>query len=174
MRKKKRTHVSHQSDKQSQKGFISNTDKKSMNKNEKIIMGVLVGGIVILIVFIFIFFLKGGGTGGKNVFNLPTFTPTPTTQPPYPTIPPVINITVLVHTRLFNPDNDQIPRGGYVDFLNIDSEPITIEAIDKQSEILNIGTIEPGETKQVTFNTPGTYMYRNKDKPTVTGKIVIK
>ena len=146
-----------------------------MKGNEKLPAILLVGGIIILVVFSVIFFLRSGGNmGNKNVTDLIPSAPIPTEQPPYPTIPPIQNLTVQLHPRLFSPDNAQIPVGGYVVFLNTDSEPITIEAADQESQILNIGTVEAGDSKQVLFNKPGIYKYRNKENQKETGIIVIK
>lgn len=145
-----------------------------MNKNEKIIMAVLVAGIIaFLALSIFVLFRKqsdnamhnnttpGGGTTNVNLT-------------PYPTIPPIQNMTVMVNSRRFNPASTSIPRGGFVDFLNVGSESIVIEANDSNSSILNLGTIEASNDKQVTFNDPGTYTYRSKARPTMTGIITVK
>jgi plastocyanin len=148
-----------------------------MNKNEKIIMGILVGGIVIFLALSIILFL---GKGKENVVeNIPTSTTTEESSKkanisPYPTVPPIQNSTVMMNSRRFNPASVTIPRGGYIQFINIDSDPMTIESNDSNSSVLNLGAIAPGEYKQVTFNTPGTFTYKNKEKPGMTGIVIIQ
>jgi plastocyanin len=80
----------------------------------------------------------------------------------------------MVNSRRFNPSVATIPKEGFIEFLNIDADAITIEANDENSKILNIGTLEPSDIKEVRFNAPGTYTYRNKEKPQMTGIIIIK
>lgn len=176
LRKKIHAHLSHHKKTSSnEEGFIASDFRNIMNKNEKLIMGILISGIIVfLAISIMLLFSKG-----KNDISslLPTSTLGPTKKvnlTPYPTIPPVKNMTVMVNERMFNPPKTSIPRGGFIDFLNIDQTAITIEANDTNSPMLNIGTIEPGDDKQVTFTTPGTYTYRNKAKPTETGIIIIE
>ncbi len=157
-------------------GYISNELTRAMNKNEKIIMGILVGGIVIFLVLSIILLF---GKGKENVVdnNIPSTSNEPTKKvnlTPYPTIPPIENSTVMLNSRRFNPSPVTIPKGGYIQFLNIDADPITIEANDANSAVLNLGAIAPGEYKQVTFNTSGTFTYKSKEKPSMTGIVVIK
>ena len=174
MIKKRHEHNTHPHSGNSQEGFISNELKKTMNKNEKVIMGILVAGIVVFLVLsIIVLFGKGkqnNGTGG----TIPTVPTNMATHTPYPTIPPVINTTIMINARRFNPSVATIPKEGFIQFLNIDGQPITIEANDANSTVLNIGTIDPSGLKEVRFNASGTYTYRNKSKPEMTGIIIIK
>lgn len=139
-------------------------------------MGILVGGIVIFLALSIILLF---GKGKENVVenNVPTSKNEPFKKvnlTPYPTIPPIENSTVMLNSRRFNPSSVTIPKGGYIQFINIDPEPMTIEANDANSTVLNLGAIAPGEYKQVTFNTSGTFTYRNKEKPSMTGIVIIK
>lgn len=175
----RKTRVHHRQHKPigSEEGFISNDIKRTMTKNEKIIMGVLVGGIIIFLALsILVLFTKS---------KLNTTTTTTPVVPvnsrgeevvisPYPTVMPIENMTVMVNERRFNPKNASIPKGGYVIFLNLGAKPITIEGNDQNSTMLNIGEIEPSGDKQVTFNESGTYTYRNKANPTQVGIIIVK
>ncbi len=170
----KRKHESHTHTNRKESGFIANDLTRTMNKNEKIIMGILVGGIVIFLALSIIILF--GKSKEITTENLPTTTLSPSKKvnlTPYPTIPPVHDTTVMVNTRRFNPSSTSIPKGGVIQFINIDQEPLTIEANDTNSTVLNIGTIQPGELKQVTFNTSGTYTYKLKEKPAMTGIIII-
>lgn len=155
-------------------GFLSNEIKKSMNKNEKIIMGILVAGIIVFLILSIIVLFGKGKQNNVSVENSPSVPMNTATNTPYPTIPPIVNTTVMVSSRRFNPSVATIPKEGFIEFLNIDGESITIEANDAGSSILNIGTIEPSDMKEVRFNAPGTYTYRNKNKPEMTGIIIIK
>ena len=80
----------------------------------------------------------------------------------------------MMNSRRFNPSTVTIPRGGYIQFINIDQDPITIEANDANSSVLNLGAIAPGEYKQVTFNNSGTFTYRSKEKSGLTGIVIIQ
>lgn len=160
----------------SKKDFISNELTRTMNKNEKIIMGILVGGIVVFLALsIILLFSKSK----ENVVgNVPTVTTDESEKKvnltPYPTIPPIENTVIMMNTRRFNPADASIPKGGYIQFMNIDADPMTIEAGDDNSSVLNLGTIQPGEYKQVTFNSQGTFTFRNKNKTSEIGTVVIK
>ncbi len=170
----------------SQQGFIAESSRKRelisgdlkniMNKQEKIIMGALIGGILIfLIISIVLLFTNRGQndevelppaiSGGSKEKVVLT---------PYPTLPPIENMTVVMNSRRFVPDVFNIKPGGFVDFLNLGSEPITIEANDAKSEKLNIGSIRAGQTERVTFESEGVYTFRNKDNPAMIGIITVK
>lgn len=164
----------HHKEESSQAGFVASELRKTMNKNEKIIMAVLIIGIIaFLALSIFVLFTKQTRNTLNNGTN-PAGGTTNVNLTPYPTIPPIENMTVMVNSRRFNPASASIPRGGFVDFLNVGSESIVIEANDSNSSILNLGTIEASNDKQVTFNDPGTYTYRSKARPTMTGIITVK
>lgn len=175
MIRRRHEHKIHPHTDNSQGGFISNELKKTMNKNEKVIMGVLVSGIIIFLVLsIVVLFGKGNKNNNNTLNSTPTVPTNVATHTPYPTIPPIVNTTVMVSSRRFNPSVATIPKEGFIQFLNIDAEAITIEANDANSQILNIGTLEPTDMKEVRFNATGTYTYRNKNKPEMTGIIIIK
>ena len=174
MLKRRHEHKSHIQSDQSQSGFISNDTKKTMNKNEKVIMGVLVAGIIVFLILSIIVLFGKGNSGKTGTNDIPTVPTNMATHTPYPTIPPIVNTTVMVSSRRFNPNVATIPKEGFIEFLNIDADVITIEANDDNSKILNIGALEPSDMKEVRFNTPGTYTYRNKNKPEMTGIIIIK
>jgi plastocyanin len=187
LRKKIHAHLSHHKKTSShEEGFIANDfrnimNKRSlftnsfMNKNEKLIMGILVSGII---VFLAISIILLFGNANNNVSSLlPTSTLGPTKKvnlTPYPTIPPVKDTTVMVNERMFNPPKTSINRGNSIDFLNISDKPMTIEANDSNSSLLNIGTIASGDDKFIQFTVAGTYTYRNKDNPKETGIIIIE
>ncbi len=174
MLRRRHEHKAHPQSNHSQEGFIGSEVKKSMNKNEKIIMGILVAGIIVFLLLSIIVLFGKGKQNNVSVENTPSVPMNTTTNTPYPTIPPIVNTTVMVSSRRFNPNVATIPKEGFISFLNIDADAITIEANDENSKILNIGTLEPSDLKEVRFNTPGTYTYRNKANPEMTGIIIIK
>ena len=175
MLKRRHEHKSHTKSDQSQSGFIASDLKKTMNKNEKVIMGVLVAGIIVFLVLsIVVLFGKGKQNDKSTTEATPTVPLNKTTNKPYPTIPPIVNSTIMVNSRRFAPNVATIPKEGFVQFINIDTEAITIEANDANSSMLNIGTLETSDMKEVRFTASGTYTYRNKAKPEMTGIIIIK
>ena len=174
MLKRRHEHKAHPQSNHSQEGFLSDEIKRTMNKNEKVIMGILVAGIIVFLILSVIVLFGKGNSGKTGTNELPTIPTNMTTHTPYPTIPPIVNTTIMISSRRFNPSVATIPKEGFIEFLNIDGEAITIEGNDENSKILNIGTIEPSDMKEVRFNAPGTYIYRNKAKPEMTGIIIIK
>ena len=147
-----------------------------MNKNEKIIMGILVGGIVIFLALsIIVLFGKGNKEDKSDTTPVVTSATTKDGRViTYPTLPPIVNMTIMINERRFNPDVATIKKGGFVDFFNVGDEDITIEANDQNSSFLNIGVLEATEDKQVTINTVGTYTFRNKANPKMVGTIIVK
>lgn len=166
MPKKAHENKAHHKGNAEQKGFISNTFQRTMNKNEKIIMGLLVGGIVtFLILSIIVLF----GRGGKEVeeTTTPANSSTPTVKiltTPYPTIPPVTDFYMQVNEKRFYPDAVSIKKGHTVTILNIGSKATKITPTT-QGNTKDFGTIEPSEEKVVTFDQPGVYRYTRTGQP---------
>jgi hypothetical protein len=160
----KRTHRRRHSN-TSQEGFVSNELKHTMNKNEKIIMGILLGGIIILLVLsIFVLFKKDT----RIVPVTPTAVVTPTVAvaiTPYPTIPPIADYTMQVNERRFYPDTVNIKAGHSVIIINIGQTDTDIEPTDKKNVSLAFGLIKPGEQKSIKFNRAGVYIYTRSEKP---------
>jgi len=174
MIRRKNEHKLHPQSNNFQEGFLSDEIKRTMNKNEKVIMGILVAGIIVFLILSIIVLFGKGNSSKTGTSDLPSIPTNMATHTPYPTIPPIVNTTVMVTSRRFNPNVATIPKEGFIEFLNIDAEAITIEANDENSKILNIGVLEPSDMKEVRFNAPGTYTYRNKEKPEMSGIIIIK
>lgn len=170
----KKTHgrSKHHKSHSSEEGFISSEIQKNMSRNEKLVMGLLVGGILVfLVISIVVLYSRS-----RQVDQPPTATDQERkiAITPYPTIPPIENMMVMINPRRFNPDTATIPRGGYVQFLNVGTTTITIEGANAASSILNIGSIAPSEDSVITFTQPGTYIYRNKDNPQQVGRVVVE
>lgn len=175
MPRKKHVHLKVSESVGSEEGFISNDIKKTMTKNEKIIMGALVGGIIIFLALsILVLFSNSRKDDDSGVPTSTTGKSTKAFLTPYPTLAPVQNMTVMMNSRRFSPQSFTIPKGGLVSFFNISPDPITVESNDANSKILDLGTIESATNAEVIFDTPGTYTYRNKANPIQVGIITIK
>lgn len=151
---------------ESQEGFVAEIPVKTMNKNEKIIMGILVGGIIVFLV-LSIIILFGKGRKSIDEANLPKSTPTPAVKvltTPYPTIPPITDYFMQVNEKRFYPDVVDITKGHKVTILNIGKAAITITPTTK-GNTFDFGTIEQGKEKSINFDTPGVYRYTRTGKP---------
>jgi plastocyanin len=149
-----------------QKGFISDAFKRTMNKNEKIIMGLLVGGIVTFLILSIIVLFGRGGQSLEEITGTPAVT-TPTVKvltTPYPTVPPVTDFLMQVNEKRFYPDAVSIAAGHNVTILNIGSSPTTITPTT-QGNTQDFGTIAPGEEKVVMFDKAGVYRYTRTGVP---------
>lgn len=149
---------------ESQKGFIADTIKRSMNKNEKIIMGLLVGGIVTFLVLSIILLFGRGGKSLEEITNNNNTSLTPTVKvlkTPYPTNPPIDNFLMQVKEDGFYPDDVRIKVGASVTIINIGRGAITL-APTTRDNTFEFGTINKGEEKTVTFNKAGIYRYTSE------------
>lgn len=137
-----------------------------MNKNEKIIMGVLVGGIVMfLILSIIVLFGKGGKLTTQNTEKeIPENEKVKVLTTPYPTIPPITDFFMQVNEKRFYPDTVMIKKGHNVTILNIGKEPMVVSSTTKDSSH-EFGTIDSSEEKVVQFDRPGIYRYTRNVKP---------
>ena len=166
MPKKAHAHNSHHSNHEDEKGFISGAIKRTMNKNEKIIMGVLVGGIVVfLILSIVILFGRGGKSA--DISSTPDASTTPTVKvltTPYPTVPPIEDYYMQVNETRFYPDSVVIQKGHSVTILNIGKASTTLTPTT-QGNSKDFGTIDVSEEKVVVFDETGVYRYTRTGKP---------
>lgn len=137
-----------------------------MNRNEKIIMGLLVGGIVTFLILSIILLFGRGGKSLEDV-SQPDATTTPTVKvltTPYPTIAPVTDFYMQVNEDRFYPDAVGITKGHAVTILNIGKGSTTITPTT-QGNTKDFGVIEQGEEKTVKFDEPGVYRYTRTGKP---------
>lgn len=158
-----------------QEGFISNSIQKSMNKNEKIIMGIFVGGIVTFII-LSIIVLFGKGKNDVGTKNPSGFAPTPTIKiltTPYPTMPPVTDFYMQVNETMFYPQEVAITKGHTVTILNIGKASTTITPTTKINGY-DFGAIANSEEKVVMFDKPGVYRYTRTGKPDQILTITVK
>lgn len=80
--------------------------------------------------------------------------------------------TVGIAELNYTPQTVTIPAGGSVTWVNNDAVPHT--ATGQDAEVLQSGTIEPGDDFTQTFDTPGTYEYHCEFHPDMTGTIIVQ
>lgn len=146
-----------------------------MNKNEKIIMGLLIGGIVTFLVLSIILLFGKGANQITNQTNKTGVSTTPTVKvltTPYPTIPPITDFLMQVNEKHFYPETVNISKGHKVTILNIGKAATTLTPTTKGND-KNFGTIEQGDQKEVVFDKEGVYRYTRTGKPDETLTIVV-
>lgn len=157
-------HRRHKNEDSGQKGFIADTIRRSMNKNEKIIMGLLVGGIVTFLVLSIVILFGRGGQSLEEITTNETTSVAPTIKvlkTPYPTNPPVDNFLMQVKEDGFYPDDVRVSVGASVTIINIGSGSITLTPTTRDNAY-EFGTIGQSEEKTVTFDKAGTYRYTSE------------
>lgn len=157
----------HHAKEKTQGGFISNNFRNTMNKNEKIIMGVLVGGIVMfLILSIVVLFGKGGKLTTQNSTEqeVPASEKVKVLTTPYPTTPPITDFFMQVNEKRFYPDTVMIKKGHSVTIMNIGKSVTTVTPSVADSDH-DFGEIKESEEKVIQFNKAGVYRYTRSTKP---------
>lgn len=79
------------------------------------------------------------------------------------------NFNIVISNFSFNPGTITAKVGETITWINQDSVPHKIKSDTFNSEILN-----PGDSFQNTFNTPGTYDYICSIHPSMKGKIIVQ
>ena len=79
---------------------------------------------------------------------------------------------VSIEDFAYSPADLTVAKGAAVKFSNGDSTNHTATATDASA--LDTGTIAPGKSKTVTFETPGTFQYFCAFHPFMKGTIVVK
>lgn len=143
--------------------------------------GTLMTAIVILVLI-----LAGGFFYYQNQKSNPQ-TPATTveTTPPTLTQPPpassaaqnIETVTVVLNKTGFDPASITITPGSKVIFVNNSGENATVNSDPHPTHTnyppLNLGSIDPGQSKNLTFDTPGTYGYHNHLNPSQRGTIIV-
>ncbi|MDQ3654117.1 MAG: cupredoxin domain-containing protein [Chloroflexota bacterium] len=80
--------------------------------------------------------------------------------------------TVGIAEFNYTPQTITIPAGGSVTWVNNDAVPHTATAMDR--EVLQSGTIEPGDDFTQVFDTPGTYEYFCEFHPDMSGTVIVQ
>jgi plastocyanin len=71
----------------------------------------------------------------------------------------------------FSPRRAQIPVGSQVAWKN---NGALIHTATEIKSAWNTGDVAPGETKSVTFDTPGTYTYNCSPHPWMIGQVIVQ
>lgn len=165
------------------KGYTKSTvkkgRKKTMSKEQKIIIGIITG--VILILGVLIFLLNGKNvdrvreskTGVKEAEQIRTVPSL------IPTLVPKKAETIMVSSTGFVPDKLTIRKGTFINFANFSAASVDVESDDhpthKLFPILNIGVLANGDTsEQKMFDTPGVYKFHNHLAPNQKGMIIVQ
>jgi plastocyanin len=80
-----------------------------------------------------------------------------------------MKVTVDIKDFKFDADTVHVAKGGSVTWTNSDNQNHTATAAGG----FNTGTIKPGESKTVTFDTAGTFKYACSFHPFMTGTVVV-
>lgn len=159
-----------------QAGFLSFNFKKFMSKRDKfLIIGISLGVVA----------LFAGSTylilGGRNVdttddseMEKALVAQEKINKEFDEMLAEVKDTTVIVNPRTIIPNSVTIKTGGSVGFFNETPEPVTIQAYDGASEILNIGSVAPFDIPVVVFEKAGTYRYINPLNPQDVAEIVVE
>lgn len=160
--------------------FQSQVKLQSMSKNS----------IIFLVVLILL--LGGGYFAYKKYKASQTVTPTPSVetttpseQPSSPSATPaasasatVNNPTVSITSTAFTPSSATVNVGGTVTWNNQDSTNHTVNSDLHPTHLiyppLNLGVITPGNSKSLTFPTPGTFKYHDHLHPSLVGQIIVR
>ncbi len=99
--------------------------------------------------------------------------PTPTTPPPGPTLATCPD-TIVIEDFLYSPDACQVAVGTTLTFVNRDLQPHTATSLEGAAAAFDTGTLEQGETEQITFTQPGDYPYYCTVHPDMRASITVK
>jgi len=79
--------------------------------------------------------------------------------------------TVDIKSFEYVPGNLQIPAGATITFVNHDNAPHTATANDGSWDT---GTLDKDDSKSITFDKPGEYLYHCRVHPTMKGRIEVR
>ncbi len=108
------------------------------------------------------------GNGCPTATATRTVTSTPT-RTPTPACPPVIRSVYMINFQ-YQPQTITITQGSTISWFN--EGPYT-HTTTSDIGVWNSGTLNPGQSYQFIFNTPGTYPYHCAIHPTMTGTITV-
>ena len=132
---------------------------------QRILVYVVVGGIVYAGVYYTMMKPKGG-------YNYPAPNTTSTSTPVSGTL------SVSVTDQGFTPQVLQVKVGKTVTWTNNTTTAIAVASSPHPTHTdyspLNLGQINPGESKSVTFPSAGTYNYHNHLNPVQKGTIIVQ
>ncbi len=145
-----------------------------------VLLYVVIGGIVYALIY---YFVLGGNSGGynynTNTSTAPTesgqstqTTTTTTIVTPAPTNPAPSNVKVSIKNFSFSPQTLTVKTGTKVTWTNNDSVPHTVTS--DSDNLLNSGTISPGQSFSFTFTNTGSANYHCSIHPMMKGVVVVQ
>ncbi|GAC1440555.1 MAG: cupredoxin family copper-binding protein [Solirubrobacteraceae bacterium] len=110
--------------------------------------------------------LAGCGSSSKSATSTTSSTP-----PPAASAPATSSGDVQIKNFLYAPAKITVKVGGMVKFTNQDSAPHT--ATPDSGSAFDSGTLNQGQSKAITFKTPGTYAYHCVFHAFMHGSVVV-
>lgn len=161
----------------SEEGYLQADFKKIMGRNDKLLIGLVSGVILILLIVTGILLFGRGKQIDQDNANLPASSqpiPTKKVLTPYPSIPPTTDFTVVINERRIYPADITITHGYSVILLNIGQKDLDIVGATPKDAMLNVGVIKNGEEKQIKFETAGVYKFKNQAQKDQIGTITVR
>lgn len=166
----------HESSTQREAGFLSFNFKNFMNKRDKfLIFGISMGVLVLFVASTYLILNNRSADIAEEDTEMQQalIAQEKLNKELDAKIAEVKDTTVIINPRAIIPTSVSIKKGGSVGFFNETSEPVTIQAYDVASEILNIGSVAPFDIPVVVFEKAGTYRYINPQNPQDVAEIVV-
>lgn len=166
----------HETSTQKEAGFLSFNFKKFMSKKDKfLILGISLGVVALFAASMYLMLSNRSADVAEEDTEMQQalIAQEKLNKELDAKIAEVKDVTVIINPRAIIPDSVNIKKGGSVGFFNETSDPVTIEAYDGASEILNIGEVEPFDIPVVVFEKAGTYKYINPQNPQDVAEIVV-
>lgn len=145
---------------------------------KKIIIALIVLAVVGFATYYFVFRNSSVQTSESSEYGMPMQNSQTTTPPPVsstnpsPTTPVSSVVTVSIKNFAFNPSMVTVKAGTKVTWVNNDSAPHTVTS--DSGNLLNSGTLLPGQSFSFTFNTAGTVSYHCNIHPMMKAAVVVE
>lgn len=155
-----------------------------MEKNEKgsgAIIGIII--VILIVIGLAVWTMKYSPAKNRQTTNPKNSSqtqemPQPQNQPNFSPpsepssgieMPATQTMQITIKNFAFNPNSITIKSGTTVVWTNKDSTAHTVTG-----DSFSSGQIQPGESFQFAFSTPGTYNYHCSIHPSMTGKIIVQ
>ncbi|MBI4039799.1 cupredoxin domain-containing protein [Candidatus Daviesbacteria bacterium] len=116
----------------------------------------------------------------NNRSSVTPMTTVPASSPEVTTSAPTQTAnTITISSNSFSPQTTTIKAGDSATWTNNDSQPHQVNSDVHPTHLLypplnEIGLIQPGQSKSLTFPTPGTYKYHDHLNPSLTGTVIVQ
>ena len=138
---------------------------------------VVVIGLLLAVGFGGYFYYKSLSKTPTSYYSTPSDYPSPT-PPSQDTSQNISQNVVKITSSGFEPQEITIKAGESVTWENDDTTPHQVMSAVHPTHLvyppLNIGLINPGESKSLVFPEAGTYKYHDHLNPTLTGQVVVQ